>query len=202
MIKTVSSIIFLLPVLTVSASYLISAFNGHVEWCLPLTDGCTSISKVGRYGLSFYLYKFILIPVTFLIMYFWIIIYKEIFRNLILLSLSLTASVFLILYLLALGYEGIFYRFMREIGIFIFFLFMPASQIILVKNLNFHKKYQKYILYLLTLAYPIMVFVYFLLLPLDNSNYENVLEWNFALIIFIFFPIFSYVADQSNVRMQ
>ena len=197
--KNISLIIFLVPILTIGISYIISAFFGYVEWCLPIIDGCTSISKVGRHGISFYLYKIIVIPSVILIMYFWLKVYLDIYKNLFLLVLSLMACVFLIVYLIALGFDGPFYRFMREIGIFAFFVFMPLCQIWLTISTPNETIKTKFFLYLLILLFFGFCFVYFYILPMDNDNYENIIEWNFAFCIFLFFPVFSYSLRKANV---
>ena len=197
--KNISLIIFLVPILTIGISYIISAFFGYVEWCLPIIDGCTSISKVGRHGISFYLYKIIVIPSVILIMYFWLKVYLDIYKNLFLLVLSLMACVFLIVYLIALGFDGPFYRFMREIGIFAFFVFMPLCQIWLTISTPNETIKTKFFLYLLILLFFGFCFVYFYILPMDNDNYENIIEWNFAFCIFLFFPVFSYSLRKINV---
>ena len=128
MSKKISLLIFFVPIISVSISYLISAFLNYVPWCIPFTDGCTSISKVGRYGISFYIYKIFLIPVAILVIYFWFKIYLEIYKNIFLLIMSLIASIALIIYLSSLGFDGSTYRFMREVGIFFFFILMPLTQ--------------------------------------------------------------------------
>ena len=190
--KTISLIIFFVPIITIDVSYVISAFFGYIDWCLPILDGCTSISKVGRYGISVYLYKILLIPSVILMMYFWLKAYLDIYNNIFLLFLSLSACVFLIVYLIALGFDGSLYRFMREIGIFAFFIFMPLCQIWLTISTPSEIIKTKFFLYLLILIYFSFSFAYFYVLPFDNYNYENIIEWNFAFCIFLFFPIFSY----------
>ena len=129
MSKGIALIIFLVPIITICISYVISAFYGYVDWCLPIIDGCTSISKVGRYGISFYLYKILVIPSVILMIYFWLKVYLDVYKNIFLLFLSFIACIFLIIYLIALGFDGPIYRFMREVGIFAFFVFMPICQI-------------------------------------------------------------------------
>ena len=199
MINTLSRIIFLLPVLTVVISYFFSSLGGYVEWCFPLLDGCTSISKVGRYGVSFYLYKIFIIPSVILMIIFWYQINKYFYKSNLLLFLSVTSCIFLIIYLFALGFEGKFYRFMREIGIFVFFILSPVSQTLLVFSISNNKIKSKFSLKTFLFVYLLFVVGYLLILPFDNSNYENVIEWNFALLIFLFFPLFSCLLRKTNV---
>ena len=198
MSKGIALIIFLAPIITICISYVISAFYGYVDWCLPIIDGCTSISKVGRYGLSFYLYKVLVIPSVILMIYFWLKVYLDVYKNIFLLFLSFIACIFLIIYLIALGFDGPIYRFMREVGIFAFFVFMPICQIWLTASAPKESLKTKFFLYLLILLFIGFCFVYFYILPMDNNNYENIIEWNFAFGIFLFFPIFSYSLRKIN----
>jgi|TARA_B100001540_G_C15778799_1_gene629968 hypothetical protein len=196
--KGIALIIFLVPIITICISYVISAFYGYVDWCLPIIDGCTSISKVGRYGISFYLYKILVIPSVILMIYFWLKVYLDVYKNIFLLFLSFIACIFLIIYLIALGFDGPIYRFMREVGIFAFFVFMPICQIWLTASAPKESLKTKFFLYLLILLFIGFCFVYFYILHMDNNNYENIIEWNFAFGIFLFFPIFSYSLIKIN----
>ena len=196
--NTLSRIIFLLPVLTVVISYFFSSLGGYVEWCLPLLDGCTSISKVGRYGVSFYLYKIFIIPSVILMTIFWYQVNKYIHKSNLLFFLNITSCIFLIIYLFALGFEGKFYRFMREIGIFIFFILTPVCQALLVFSISDNKIRSKFPLRILLSMYLLFIVGYLLILPFDNPNYENVIEWNFALLIFLFFPLFTGLLRETN----
>ena len=192
MSKKTSLLIFLVPIISVSVSYVISAFFNYVPWCVPFTDGCTSISKVGRYGISFYIYKIFLIPIAILIIYFWFKIYLDIYKNIFLLITSLVASLALIIYLSFLGFDGSTYRFMREIGIFFFFILMPLTQILVTSLASSVHFKTKFFILLILISYSILLFAYLIILTLDNGNYENIIEWNFAFLIFLFFPVFEF----------
>ena len=198
MSKNLSLSIFLVPVLTIFVSYLISASNGYVDWCMPILEGCTSISKVGRYGLSFYLYKIFIIPSLILMIYFWSKAYLNIYKNVVLIFLSVVACLFLIIYLIALGFDGKIYRFMREIGIFIFFVLMPICQAWLTISTS-HNFLNKFFLYLIIFIFIGLACVYLSILYLDNDNYENIIEWNFVFFIFLFFPVFYFSIKKTNV---
>ena len=49
---------FIIPVLTVTVSYLISIHLDLVPKCIPFFEGCTSISRTGRYEPVKYYFKF------------------------------------------------------------------------------------------------------------------------------------------------
>ncbi len=197
--KNLSRLIFLLPVLTVIVSYFFSSFSGYIDRCIPFLDGCTSISKVGRYGISFYLYKILIIPSVILMIIFWYQVNHHIYKSKLLLFLSVLSCVFLIVYLLALGFDGKVYRFMREIGIFLFFILTPICQAWLSFSISNNKIISKFFLYLLLSVYLVCVVSYLIILPLDNANYENIIEWNLAFFIFLFFPLFADLQKKTNV---
>ena len=43
------------PIVFIHLTYLISAAQGYVPWCIPYIDSCTSISATGRHGIAFFL---------------------------------------------------------------------------------------------------------------------------------------------------
>lgn len=52
--------------------YLFSYLGEVVPWCIPHIEGCTSISRTGRYGISFYLFKLTMTPVAILAFVYWL----------------------------------------------------------------------------------------------------------------------------------
>ena len=109
--NTLSRLIFLVPVITVTVAYFLSSLGGYVDRCVPFLDGCTSISKVGRYGVSFYLYKILIIPSVILMITFWYQVNQYVYKSELLLFINIASCIFLIIYLLALGFDGKIYRF-------------------------------------------------------------------------------------------
>ena len=139
----------MVPVITVTVAYFLSSLGGYVDRCVPFLDGCTSISKVGRYGVPFYLYKILIIPSVILMITFWYQVNQYVYKSKLLLFINITSCIFLIIYLLALGFDGKIYRFMREIGIFIFFILTPISFLIRITGndllkLKFSSKVKTY----------------------------------------------------------
>src|SRR5690606_26179245 len=115
---------WLLPLLTVHASYLLSATAGLIPLCIPYIDGCTSISASGRYGWAYFLFKAGMLPAAVFIGAFWWLC-----RHWLLIlgdrdgpalkaiaAVGLLAAVFLALYTVFLGSRGEFYSFMRRFG--------------------------------------------------------------------------------------
>ena len=129
--------------------------------------------------------------------YFWFKVYLDIYENISLLIVSLVACLALIIYLSFLGFDGSIYRFMREVGIFFFFILMPLTQILVTSLASSEYFKTKLFILLILISYSILLFAYLRILTLDNSNYENIIEWNFAFLIFLFFPVFEFSRKSS-----
>ena len=70
---------FLLGVLAIIAgnlSFILSVNEGFVENCFPYFEGCASISKTGRQGLSFIIFKLMILPVMTLLSIYWFLSYN------------------------------------------------------------------------------------------------------------------------------
>ncbi len=61
----------LLPAIGVHVSYLLAAQFGHVPWCFPYIDSCTSISAVGRESPESYIFRASIIPTAIFMMVYW-----------------------------------------------------------------------------------------------------------------------------------
>ena len=65
-------LILLLYWLGSASAYLFSYLGEFVPLCIPHIEGCTSISRTGRFGTSFYIFKIAVIPVAFLAFVYWL----------------------------------------------------------------------------------------------------------------------------------
>lgn len=115
-------IVGLLPLLTIHLTYLMSAMQGHVDWCVPHLQSCTSISATGRQGLGYFLFKGVMIPALVLIAIFWWLNHRWLQsmaypRGRGLAWLGVTASVFMLLYTLSLGHTGDAFELLRRVGV-------------------------------------------------------------------------------------
>jgi len=64
----------LVPIVAIHSTYLVSALQGHVPWCFPYFESCTSISATGRHGAAYFLFKGTMIPAAMLLMAFWFLV--------------------------------------------------------------------------------------------------------------------------------
>lgn len=125
----------LLPLICIHLTYLLAASHGHVGWCVPYWDSCTSISATGRQLPEKLVFKFIMLPLGLMIIAFWWLAD----RWLILSGYRATrtmrytgsiAALFLMLYVAALGEAGQTYQGLRRIGITLFFSLSYVAQLL------------------------------------------------------------------------
>ena len=209
-IEKLSIYIFTLTVFTVFFSYILSVKLSLVPSCIPFIDGCTSISRSGRYYPVNIFFKFFLFLSGFLILFYWYYNYiffkrkiKLIKFNFILGSLSV---LFLFLYLFFLGDNSYYYKFFRKIGIFIYLLFSVISGLILSIIYYKQKKIFKtklvniklYLNFLLTIS-GIILFP-FMIAKIENiSEIRNIVSWNYFFLIQVNF-LLSHLIWKNNSK--
>ena len=205
-LRLISLACFLLPVFTVIISYLISIKLNLVATCIPNFEGCTSISRVGRYEPVKYFFKPMMYFYALSIFFFWNIFLQEIkiirIKSKYLIILTFITVIFLCLYITFLG-ESTLYSFFKRIGIYFYILSIVLLQFSSNKMLiNNQKKLSK------IFNYRIVQFNYYLswfliisgliLLPILIIKIEtfpqikNIISWNYFLLIQLFFLLFFF----------
>ena len=200
-IKNLSLIIFFIPTITVILSYIISLNHNLVPSCIPNIDGCTSISRTGRYFPVNIFFKTLMFSSGFLTLLYW---YKNytFFKipnkiNLINIAyiMGIISIIFLFLYLIFLG-ESNYYKFFKKIGIFIYILFSIISELLLsliyfknLKNKSFNNSFIKFKLVLSIVMVILAIVLFpFMVMKIENvANLRNSVSWNYFLLIQINF---------------
>jgi hypothetical protein len=200
-IKYLSLIIFFIPTITVILSYIISLNHNLVPSCIPNIDGCTSISRTGRYFPVNIFFKTFMFSSGFLTLLYW---YKNytFFKipnkiNLINIAyiMGIISIIFLFLYLTFLG-ENNYYKFFKKIGIFIYILFSIISELLLsiiyfknLKNKFFNNSFIKFKLVLSIVMVILAIVLFpFMVMKIENvANLRNAVSWNYFLLIQINF---------------
>ncbi len=172
-------------------AYLLSAYEGYVDWCVPHLTGCDSISASGRHGWGFFVFKATVLPAAGLNLIYWILCYrwlgliiKPARVDRIILGLGLVGSVFLVLYVTFLGSDGDVYRALRRYGTVVFFGFTFLAQLLFAKRIIDADIRSP----LVRWKYRMAVFMFFGGLAFavlanffeDDDFLQNISEWNFA----------------------
>ena len=197
---------FLIPIITIIISFVWSANLNLISWCVPNFEGCTSISRVGRYEPVKYFFKPLMFIYAIFLYYFWKNFYEFLSRNKINLSkilifLAYCSIVFLVLYIVFLG-EGKLYRFFRQVGIFIYIFFTVLTQLffsIKFKNsLAENIKAKNYLFYYSGTVTLLGLFLF----PLAISeveiinNFKNIISWNYFLLIHLYFIVLFFILNK------
>jgi hypothetical protein len=123
----------LLPLVCVHLTYVIAASYGHVDWCVPYWDSCTSISATGRELPEKLVFKGLMLPAAACALAFWWCVNMWLLkvagvRSRTMQVLGMVAALFLALYVVALG-ESDAYRWARRSGIILFFALSYVAQL-------------------------------------------------------------------------
>ena len=206
-IKNLSLLIFFIPSITIIISYLLSLKLNLVPNCIPPLEGCTSISRTGRYFPVNIFFKSFLFITGILLFFYWYknyIFFKKLpNHNLIIIAYicGIISVLFLNLYLIFLG-ESSYYQFFRKIGIFIYLLFSIISEFILsiiyYKNSNkieFRIQFVKSKLFLSIFLTCLGIFLFpFMIMKIDNvAELRNIISWNYFFLIQINFLITFFI---------
>ena len=213
-LRALALICFILPITTVIISYLVSVKLNLVTACIPNIEGCTSISRAGRYVPVKYFFK----PMMFLYAIFLFLFWYNFLEKIKTVNVSekkfpwfATFSIlFLILYIVFLG-EGKIYEFFRRIGIYIYIFFTVITQFLISKKLYLIKQKIKKIYnikfikvnYFLTLFLVIfgIILLPILLIKIDNfSEIKNIISWNYFFLIQLYFLFSLFSFKNPNIK--
>lgn len=211
-----------LPLTTTHVCYLVSAWYGHVPWCIPYWDSCTSISATGREFPAKWLFKAGMIPTALVTALLWWCAWgwlqqRNVPTQLRALRamplLGSVAAVSLILYTLALGEVGEGYRIIRRTGVVLAFALTYLSQLLLVQLLGSLARidnnpvillWQRRMMRLLVLLLLVGVLSVALdaLLGDGYDDIEDAFEWIMALMLHIYFALLAMFWHQQAIRFE
>jgi len=204
----------LAPIVGVAVAYWLGVTNEVLPACIPIVDGCTSISATGRYMPGSLIFRAVMFPQAIVLVFLWYFAACWL-RNIApaskmsgtVMIAGFVGALALILYVTFLGTKAPFYEFMRRFGIYFYFLGTVVAQLALATALFRHflktaspllKRYAIVMLWLSGLPFALGVLMMFLKTFIDDpSSAENRIEWLSALIMQIYF-IVMYFAWRST----
>lgn len=202
--RTLIFLLIILPLLAINGAYLVSATDGSIPWCIPYIDGCTTISRAARSGNAIILFRVIMIANAILLIWFWIYVRHwlgilhgtepEIAK--VIMLLGVTGVLAMMVYIAFLGTEGEVNRFMRRHGIMLFYTLTPLAQLLLYRE---HLRFRDKALTGVAGALRVQLFILLLMLGIGlasagidlagmkSDRTENIIEWNFTLLMNLYF---------------
>ena len=190
-----------LPLVTLLVSYLVAASYGLVSWCVPIWDGCTTISATGRHPPSSLIFKGAMIPSALVIFTFWFFSFfwlkqlglGRVTTRTLMLIFGLASAVFLVLYTVALGHIGAEYRILRRIGVILFYAFTLIAQTMMIsmlwpKRQLFTAPGSRYSISLVVASNVMLAVTGIINLVIQKVHpglqwLENVVEWDFTIVL-------------------
>lgn len=217
--RTLAIINTALPIVSVHLAYSISISQDLVAVCIPYIDGCTSISRAARKGDAIFLFRPLMIMHAVFLMLFW-----QVSRHWLakldntyrrsreaMFWIGCIGALFLVLYANFLGFDGDMYQFMRRFGVTIFFSFTGLAQMLQVRILTrldndgpAASSYAKVVRYQTTLCAFMLLLgitnVFMKITGIVTDESENIIEWNFGLIMALFYLGNAYLWHKTAFR--
>ncbi|MFO7994743.1 MAG: hypothetical protein R6U69_11385 [Marinobacter sp.] len=204
----------LTPLITIHTTFAVSVMEGHVSWCIPYWDSCTSISRTGRYGTSYFIFKGTMLPAALLGILFWYLNGRWL-HQLGATSrgrpwipwLGFVACVSLAAYTLALGHAGDGFNLTRRIGVVLYFSLTYIAQLLISSALKGHPRWHQSgerLLWLceLALAVGILSVILTALVPEIYSQIDDAFEWVLAFLINLHAIWIAVLWKQSGFRAR
>jgi len=200
--RTLAILMVVLPLLASNGAFLLSAYAGHIPWCMPYIDGCSTISQAGRSGDTIFYYRALVFPYSVLLMLFWV--YSQQWLDYLygratkaaqaILWLGVIGSIGLLVYIDFLGTTGEINRLMRRLGAALYFVLIPLAQSLMLyqhykvlrerpDSLMQSKVLQYQLVVVLLMLAIAVASVFFVVTGNDTSEIENIVEWNFSLLV-------------------
>ncbi len=165
--------------------------------CFTYLDGCTSISSTGRHGAGYVLFKLTMLPQAVLLWDFWRQPLIDGASRATLRwprRLGQLGAVFLVIYVVFLGAETPIYALMRRYGVFVYFIGTFAAMVLISRAQWRHARVTG-LRWLLGTLCLVMLLLGLAEIPLGkfalaDNQAENIIEWNFALLMQAWFLVF------------
>ncbi len=179
----------LLPVIAVNLAYLVAAGSDSLPMCVPYLDGCTSISSTGRVFPSVWIFKPLMVISGIVMAWFFLVAGQQTARPAarfeVLTWCGLAATLALLMYIIFLGTEGPTYRLLRRYGVSLYFGFVLLGQLLLARRLAYSGKRGAWLMLTICgiLLVPGVASVVIMNFLENTDIIENIIEWNFALLL-------------------
>lgn len=206
----------LVPLIAVVGGYQIAIQQQVADACLPLFEGCTSISRGVRNGDALFWFRGFMMPLSMLLVFYWTLQYRWLEtvagrRNChrVILALGVISALALVLYANFLGSQGDFYRFMRRFGVTFYFAFAALAQLLSLYSLSAVQQIPAaaqgwlktlWVLVIAQWCIGLASLAVTMVEPSNKYELENIVEWNFALAMVCFYGASGELWRRFRVR--
>jgi hypothetical protein len=207
----------IIPLLAVIGGYQIAIHQQVAEACIPLWEGCTSISRGVRNGDALFWFRGFMMPLSMLLVFYWVLQFSWLEtmagrrrQHQVILALGIISALALVLYANFLGSQGDFYRFMRRFGVTFYFAFAALAQLLSLHSLSTAKlqmpplaRVWLRVLWGLVIAQwciGLSSLAVTIVQPANQFQAENIVEWNFALAMVCFYAASGELWHRLRIR--
>lgn len=222
MLRLLPLLVAVTPLVGVTVAFWISAGRGLIPSCMPLLEGCTSISATGRYEPASWVFRAVQLPLASLLFVTWLLSIQWLkamhhdnraVQRTILIA-GTVGAVALSVYVSFLGTQQPFYEFMRRFGIYFYFGGTGVAQVALALALarvdQFAVRFDRHrpsttLLWLAALPWALGVLNLILKNTLEDADaMENRIEWIAALLMQLYwlFLWFAWRATGFEIRAR
>lgn len=210
-----------LPLAAVYLAFGIGVYADALPACVPLIDGCVSVSATGRKPPGSFLFRAVMLPqVAFLLLTWYVAVdwLRSLDANLsrhlsraIHVS-SLVSALALVLYVTFLGTKEPLYEFMRRFGIYFFFIGMVLTEVFVVIALSkmthvmrhgLLRRQVRTMTALSALPFALGLLNFYLKATLEDPDAaENSIEWIAATSMQLYLVVMYFAWKASGFRTQ
>ena len=188
----------------------LSIRDGHVAACVPVLEGCASISRAARHGLGNHVFRLMVLPCALLVGLHWWLASRWLGRGWHDVAwLGGVAAAALAVYATFLGTDGETYRFLRRYGVVCFFGFGYLAQLRFLRGTRGDARAAGRLL-----AAMVAVSALMLLLGLGNiaagalvadeglkDRIENALEWQLGWLLAAWYLLHAGLWRKADTRL-
>lgn len=186
-------------------AWWLSVQAGHVPFCVPYLEGCTSISRAARHGLGNHVFRLLVLPCALLVGIHWWLAARWLRgragTSAGIAEMGAIGAVALAVYAAFLGSEGEMYRFLRRYGVIVYFGCSYLAQLLFLRLARRSGGLDR-----LTATTMLTVCVAMLVLGITNvvatalaggtelqDRLENVLEWHLGVLLVAWFLVHAWL---------
>lgn len=175
--------------MAVALASWISVSHQRIPDCQLFIDGCVSISRAVRAPESIGLFRTVMAIAIVAQWHFWFSITQPDSRSAAAQWSGLTATIALLLYVLALGHDGDWYQFLRRFGVTIYFAGTLFAQLWVYRCIYLRRGFALHsplwwltlLPYLLGIAHVVTKII------IDSDVWENRFEWWIATLMSLWY---------------
>lgn len=199
-------------VVAAHVAWWLSLRDGHIPFCVPYIEGCTSISRAARHGLGNHLFRLLVLPCALLVALHWWTSARWLRASgtttqaSLIMALGIGAAAALAVYATFLGTDGEAYRFLRRYGVIVFFGCSYLAQLLFLRTARNAKRIDRGLA-----AMMLAVCVTMLALGVGNTvmkasvadavladRIENTLEWHLGVLLVAWYVLQAAVWRRSG----